>query len=100
MTSSRTYPDGLNYVLITPARNEARFIDSTIKSVIDQTLKPMRWIIVSDGSTDGTDQIVEKYTSANPWIELVAVLIFNKAVKSRAIRGDGSSVSSILSGRR
>ena len=58
-------------VLVTPARNEAQFIELTIKSVIAQTVRPVRWVIVSDGSTDGTDEIVAKYMSQNPWIELV-----------------------------
>ena len=59
------------YVLITPARNEAEFIELTIQSVVKQSIKPMRWIIVSDGSTDGTDEIVRGYMTENPWIELV-----------------------------
>lgn len=63
----------LRLALVTPARNEAQFIDLTIKSVIAQTVRPIRWVIVSDGSTDGTDEIVAKYTSDNPWIELVRI---------------------------
>jgi biofilm PGA synthesis N-glycosyltransferase PgaC len=59
------------YVLITPARNEAQFIELTIRSVVAQTVRPIRWVIVSDGSTDGTDEIVCKYTTEHPWIELV-----------------------------
>src|SRR5208282_3029060 len=59
------------YVLITPARNEAEFIELTIQSVVAQTIRPARWVIVSDGSTDGTDEIVRKYAAHNPWIELV-----------------------------
>lgn len=59
------------YVLITPARNEAEFIEKTIQSVIAQTVLPKRWVIVSDGSTDGTDQIVEKYRLGRDWLELV-----------------------------
>jgi poly-beta-1,6-N-acetyl-D-glucosamine synthase len=59
------------YVLITPARNEAAFIELTIKSVVGQTVPPAKWVIVSDGSTDGTDDIVKKYTDECPWIELV-----------------------------
>jgi biofilm PGA synthesis N-glycosyltransferase PgaC len=61
----------LNYVLITPARNEAQFIELTIQSVVKQTVPPIKWVIVSDGSTDGTDEIVRKYANEHPWIELV-----------------------------
>jgi len=61
----------LKYVLITPARNEAAFIEQTIKSVIQQTILPLKWVIVSDGSTDGTDEIVKKYAVNHDWIELV-----------------------------
>jgi poly-beta-1,6-N-acetyl-D-glucosamine synthase len=59
------------YVLITPARDEAKFIEKTIKSVVAQTVLPLRWVIVSDGSTDGTDEIVNRYLADNPWIELL-----------------------------
>ncbi len=77
--SSLTKPEGgatpplpeLKYVLITPARNEAAFIELTIQSVIKQTVLPERWVIVSDGSTDGTDVIVAKYADQHKWIELV-----------------------------
>lgn len=61
----------LSYVLITPARNEAEFIGGTIESVIRQTLLPKRWVIVSDGSTDGTDDVVNKYLGRHKFISLV-----------------------------
>ncbi len=64
-------PETANYVIITPARNEAEFIELTMKSVIAQTIVPLKWMIVSDGSTDETDAIVRKYTVDNPWIELL-----------------------------
>ena len=60
-----------SYVLITPARNEEKFIEKTIQSVISQTILPIKWIIVSDGSTDRTDEIVGKYIKENTWIELL-----------------------------
>jgi glycosyltransferase involved in cell wall biosynthesis len=60
-----------SYVLVTPARNEARFIESTIKSVVAQTVRPLKWVIVSDGSTDRTDEIVSRYAVAHEWIQLV-----------------------------
>jgi biofilm PGA synthesis N-glycosyltransferase PgaC len=59
------------YVLITPARNEAQLIELTIKSVVKQTVRPAKWVVVSDGSTDGTDDIVSRYTAEHPWIELI-----------------------------
>jgi glycosyltransferase involved in cell wall biosynthesis len=61
----------LSYVVITPARNEAEFIELTLKSVAAQTIPPLKWVIVSDGSTDGTDEIVSRYAAQNPWIELL-----------------------------
>ncbi len=57
--------------LITPARNEADLLEATILSVLAQTVLPLRWIIVSDGSTDGTDEIVQRYAEKHPWIELL-----------------------------
>lgn len=59
------------YVLITPARNEAAYIELTLKSMASQTFPPLKWVIVSDGSTDGTDDIVKRYTAEYDWIELV-----------------------------
>lgn len=63
--------DGVSYVLITPARNEETNIEKTIRSVISQTLLPKKWVIVSDGSTDRTDEIVKQYLKGNSWMELV-----------------------------
>jgi len=61
----------MRYVLITPARNEQRFIEKTILSVAAQTHLPERWIIVDDGSTDQTTEIVEQYAKRCPWVELL-----------------------------
>jgi poly-beta-1,6-N-acetyl-D-glucosamine synthase len=60
-----------SYALITPARNEELHIERTIKSVIAQTVLPLKWVIVSDGSTDRTDEIVKKYLPSNSWIRLI-----------------------------
>ena len=61
----------MKYVLITPARNEGRFIAKTLDSVVAQTLLPERWVIVDDGSTDRTAEIVESYAKRHSWIELI-----------------------------
>lgn len=61
----------LTYVLITPARDEEELIELTIRSVLQQTVRPKKWIIVSDGSTDRTDEIVNTYIADNNWIELL-----------------------------
>lgn len=62
---------GLDYVLITAAHNEEAFIEKTIQSVIGQTVLPKKWVIVSDGSTDRTDDIVRSYAQAQDWVELM-----------------------------
>ncbi len=61
----------MKYVLITPAHNEEAFIHKTLDSMVAQTLLPERWVIVDDGSTDRTAEIVESYAKRHPWIELV-----------------------------
>src|SRR6185437_3537900 len=63
--------ENLKYVVITPARNEAQFIELTLKSVTNQTVLPQKWVIVSDGSTDGTDDSVKNDRATHPWIELL-----------------------------
>lgn len=60
-----------SYVLVTPARNEEATVESTIQSVLGQTILPREWIIVSDGSTDQTDAIVERYARKHPFISLL-----------------------------
>lgn len=57
------------YILLTAARNEEKNIEKTIKSVIDQTIKPIQWIIISDGSTDNTDNIIQSYIKINNFIK-------------------------------
>jgi glycosyltransferase involved in cell wall biosynthesis len=61
----------MKYVLITSARNEEAFIAKTLDSVVNQTALPERWVIVDDGSTDHTAEIVESYAKRHSWIELV-----------------------------
>lgn len=61
------------YSLVTPVKNEAATIGRTIHSVTSQTLPPLEWVIVSDGSTDATDDIVREAAANHPWIRLLAL---------------------------
>lgn len=60
--------ENVSYVLVTVAYNEEGQIEKTIDSVIKQTILPRMWIIVSDGSTDQTDQIIQEHARGFPWI--------------------------------
>jgi glycosyltransferase involved in cell wall biosynthesis len=61
----------VKYVLITPARNEEAFIEKTIESAAKQTILPLKWVIVNDGSTDDTGNKVRRFLGKYPWIELI-----------------------------
>lgn len=60
-----------DYAVVTPVRNEARYLSSTVESVAAQTLRPKLWVLVNDGSTDGTDEIVNKAASEHPWVKAI-----------------------------
>jgi biofilm PGA synthesis N-glycosyltransferase PgaC len=60
-----------NFVIITPAHNEEKFIEKTIQSMINQTARPMKWVVVSDASTDRTAEIVRHYTLQHDFIQLI-----------------------------
>jgi len=79
------------YVLITPARNEQAYIEKTIKSVISQTVRPKKWVIVSNGSTDRTDEIVSQYSTQYDFIQHISF-------KGGANRNFGSKVNAINKG--
>jgi poly-beta-1,6-N-acetyl-D-glucosamine synthase len=59
------------YVLVTPVRDEERTIGITLESVAQQTRRPVEWVVVSDGSSDGTDDIVRDYSRRYPFIRLL-----------------------------
>src|SRR4051794_28454197 len=63
-------PSNRGYVLVTAAYNEERFIERPLATVVSQTLLPLKWIVVSDGSTDRTDAIVLDYARRYPFIHL------------------------------
>lgn len=59
------------YVVITPVRDEEEHLEETIKSVVNQTVRPTEWMIVDDGSTDRTPKIIDMYAANYPWIRAV-----------------------------
>jgi len=58
------------YLIISPVRNEAAYLQRTIDSVVAQTVRPAAWLIVDDGSTDATPDIAAKAAAQHPWIRL------------------------------
>lgn len=62
---------GRRYALISPCRNEADYIRKTLDSVISQSVRPALWVIVDDGSTDATPQILAQYSTIHHWIKVV-----------------------------
>lgn len=63
--------NNIRYIIISPVRNEEKNIEKTIHSVLSQTIKPMKWIIADDGSSDKTTSIIEKYLDDNSFISLL-----------------------------
>lgn len=59
------------YILITPARNEESNLARLIDSVVSQTERPEKWIIVNDGSSDRTAEIADRAAGQHGWIEVV-----------------------------
>lgn len=60
-----------SYVVISPCRNEAAYMRRTLDSMVAQSQPPRLWVIVDDGSTDATPEILAEYTAAHDWIRVV-----------------------------
>src|SRR5207249_1421937 len=59
------------YVLISPCRDESQYMRQTLDSVIAQSIRPAKWIIVNDGSSDKTPQILVEYQEKHDWIDVL-----------------------------
>jgi glycosyltransferase involved in cell wall biosynthesis len=68
MTSRRVAP----LAVISPVRDEARYVRHTLEAMIAQTVRPQEWLFVDDGSTDDTRHIIESYAADHPWIRVVS----------------------------
>jgi biofilm PGA synthesis N-glycosyltransferase PgaC len=76
--------DKRDYIIVTPVRDEAEHIEQTIEAVCSQTIRPVRWIVVNDGSTDGTAAILDRYASTTPWMTVV-----HRVNRGRRVNGGG-----------
>jgi glycosyltransferase involved in cell wall biosynthesis len=65
--------NGTNYILISPVRDEEKYIIQTIESVVGQTITPSKWIIVDDASSDRTPEIIQSYQKRFPWIQMLRI---------------------------
>lgn len=61
------------FVAVSPCRNETQFMRRTLDSVVAQSVPPSLWVIVDDGSTDGSADVVREYMDQHDWIRLVPV---------------------------
>jgi len=61
----------VKYVVVTPVRDEEKHIEATIEAVAGQTIRPQEWIIVNDGSSDQTGDIIDRYAGQFSWISVV-----------------------------
>ncbi|MEM9433515.1 MAG: glycosyltransferase family A protein [Pseudomonadota bacterium] len=59
------------YVLVSPCKDEADFIERTLKSIEAQTIKPVQWVIVDDGSSDNSVELIKAYQARMPFIKIV-----------------------------
>ena len=61
------------YVVVSPVKDEEDYIERTLVSVISQTIRPVKWVIVDDGSSDSTPQILQTYAEKHHWIQVLRI---------------------------
>ena len=66
-----SYPN--RYILISPVKDEEKYVEATLRSVVAQSLRPYRWIILDDGSRDATPEILRRYAEKHDWIQVVRI---------------------------
>lgn len=59
------------YILISPCKDEGKYIEKTLQSVLNQSVKPVQWLIVDDGSTDNSVELISRYMDEMPFIKIV-----------------------------
>jgi glycosyltransferase involved in cell wall biosynthesis len=75
----------VRYVVVTPARDEAAHVHLTLAAMAAQTVLPLQWVIVNDGSTDATGAIVDAFAATRPWVTVIHR-------RDRGFRAPGSGV--------
>jgi poly-beta-1,6-N-acetyl-D-glucosamine synthase len=73
------------YAIVTPVRNEAAGLPGLVASVAAQTVAPSTWLLVENGSTDGTPDVARRLAADRPWIRLVEVEPFVAAERGGPI---------------
>jgi len=73
------------YLVVSPVKDEERYVERTLRSMTEQTVLPVRWIIVDDGSADGTADLLHRYARDHAWIQIVTR-------EKRGARQPGSAV--------
>jgi biofilm PGA synthesis N-glycosyltransferase PgaC len=72
MSSNETQALGVgNYVIVSPVKDESAYVERTIDSIVMQTVRPRKWIIVDDGSRDATPEILSRCSQQHPWITVI-----------------------------
>jgi glycosyltransferase involved in cell wall biosynthesis len=91
MNMPEEYDSKIRYIIVSPVRDEAQYLDTTIRCVVNQTVRPLQYILVDDGSTDETGSIIERWSAEYPWIIAVhrpdaVVAKSHEKQKNRGIR--------------
>jgi hypothetical protein len=60
-----------SYLVVSPCRNEAAYMQRTLDSMAAQTVRPALWVIVDDGSTDATPQMLAAFAAEHDWVRVV-----------------------------
>src|SRR5262245_21108561 len=64
---------GTRYIVISPVKDEASHVETTLDDVLNQTIRPIRWILVDDGSIDATPRILERFAAAHDWVQVLRI---------------------------
>src|SRR5438034_6780791 len=86
MNAAATHADGSiqNHLVVTPARNEAENLQRLARCLIDQTWRPDAWVVVDNGSTDDTPEVVRELGRTHSWIRLLSIESDGEGKRGRA----------------